>query len=70
VVQLQGDTYAVSKANKVFSEKLLDPSRTTRWVYTKDAVPEGGTTHHVRWAKTPGPVVDKIVDWWATTHPR
>jgi predicted alpha/beta hydrolase len=64
VVQLQGDTYAVSKANKVFTQKLLDPDRTTRWVYAKDATPEGGTTHHVLWAKTPGPVVDKIVDWW------
>lgn len=64
VVQLQGDTYAVSKANKVFSEKLLDPATSTRWVYAKDATPEGGTTHHVRWAKTPAPVVDKVVDWW------
>lgn len=64
VVQLQGDTYAVSKANKVFVDTLLDPATSTRWVYAKDAVPEGGTTHHVMWAKTPGPVVDKIVDWW------
>ncbi|MCW2749891.1 MAG: hydrolase [Aeromicrobium sp.] len=64
VVQLQGDTYAVSKANKVFREKLLHPDRMTHWVYMKDATPAGGTTHHVMWVKTPGPVVDKIVDWW------
>lgn len=64
VVQLQGDTYAVSKANKVFVEKLLDPVKTTRWVYAKDESPEGGNTHHVLWAKTPEPVVDRIVGWW------
>lgn len=64
VIQLQGDTYAVSKANNVFSETLLDPEATIRWLYAQDATPEGGTTHHVMWAKTPGPVVDKIVEWW------
>jgi predicted alpha/beta hydrolase len=66
VIQLQGDTYSVSKANKDFVNKLLDPAITTRWVYTKDAAPEGGNTHHVLWARTPGPVVDKIVDWWGS----
>ena len=65
MVQLQGDTYAVSRANKRFAETFLDPDRSTRWVYTKDAVPEGGTTHHVMWVKTPAPVVDRIVDWFA-----
>lgn len=64
VVQLQGDTYAVSKANKVFVETFLDPDCTTRWVYSKDATPDGGTTHHVMWAKTPAPVVDQIISWW------
>ena len=64
VIQLQGDAYAVSRSNKVFTELFLDPEATARWVYTKDAAPEGGTTDHVMWVKTPGPVVDKIVDWW------
>ncbi len=64
VVQLQGDTYSVPKANKGYVETFLDPEHTTRWVYTKDAVPEGGTTHHVLWVKTPGPVVDQITQWW------
>ncbi len=66
VVQLQGDTYAVSRANKAFVEAFLDPDRTTRWVYAKDAVPEGGTNHHVMWVKTPGPVVDQIIHWFTT----
>ena len=67
VVQLQGDTYAVSGSNKVFTELMIEPAAVTRWVYAKDAVPEGGTTHHVRWVRSPGPVVDRMVDWWAQT---
>lgn len=65
VIQLQGDAYAVSRSNKVFAELFLDPDATTRWVYTKDVVPEGGTTDHVMWVKTPAPVVDKIISWWS-----
>ena len=67
VVQLQGDTYAVSDSNKVFTQMMIEPEAVTRWVYAKDTVPEGGTTHHVRWVKTPGPVVDRIVQWWGAT---
>jgi predicted alpha/beta hydrolase len=67
-IHLQGDALAVSTANKAFVERFLDPERTTRWVYTRDAAPEDGTTDHVQWARTPGPVVDRIVSWW-TTHP-
>ena len=66
VVQLQGDTYAVSASNKLFRDTFLEPSKTTRWVYTKDATPDGGNTHHVMWVKTPGPVADKIVDWFGS----
>jgi len=70
VVQLQGDTYAVSGSNKIFTQMMVDPAAVTRWVYTKDAVPEGGTTHHVQWVRTPEVVVDKLVDWWASRHRR
>jgi predicted alpha/beta hydrolase len=69
VVQLQGDTYAVSRSNKDFMELFLEPDATTRWVYLKDAAPEGGTTHHVMWVKTPAPVVDRIIDWWRSLPP-
>lgn len=68
VINLQGDTYSVAKANALFVEKFLDPARTTKWLYRKDAVPEGGNTHHVLWGKTPGPVVDQIVDWAQQQH--
>ncbi|AXT84983.1 hydrolase [Aeromicrobium sp. A1-2] len=70
VVQLQGDAYSVSAANKLFVETFLDPASTTRWVYTKAAAPDGGTTDHVLWARTPGPVVDQIIAWWPPPTPR
>lgn len=63
VIQLEGDTFSVPKASAKFNETFLDPQAVTHWTYTKDATPEGGNTHHVLWAKTPGPVVDRIVSW-------
>jgi predicted alpha/beta hydrolase len=66
VVQLEGDTYSVAKANEAYVETFFDREHTTHWVYSKDAVPEGGSTHHVLWVKTPGPVVDQITQWWST----
>ena len=65
-VQLEGDSYAVPPSNQAYVDTFLDPDRMTRWLYAKDAVPEGGTTHHVMWAKTPAPVVDQIISWWST----
>ncbi len=73
VVQIQGDTYAVSAANKRFVELFIDPKALTRWVYTKASAPEGGVVHHLTWAKNPDVVVDKIIDWWVSldgTAPR
>jgi predicted alpha/beta hydrolase len=68
VVQLQGDTYAVSGSNKIFTAMMIEPAAVIRWVYTREAAPEGGTTHHVQWVKTPSVVVDKIVEWWSAQH--
>jgi predicted alpha/beta hydrolase len=73
VVDLEGDTYALLPATQRFVDQLLDPATLTRWTYARSAVPEGGTTHHVGWAKTPAPVVDRIVEWWTgpgATDPR
>lgn len=64
VVHLQGDAYAVSAANKRFIELFCEPSAVTRWVYTQDATPEGGTTDHVQWVRHPSVVVDRVVRWW------
>lgn len=69
-IQLQGDALAVSRANTAFVERFCEPDRTSRWFYARDAAPEGGTTDHVQWVRTPGPVVDRVVDWWTTLPPR
>lgn len=70
VVHLQGDAYAVSGANKVFVERFLEPDVVTRWVYTRAATPEGGSTDHVRWALHPAVVVGRAVRWWDEERPR
>jgi len=67
VVRLEGDTYSVPAANDRFVELFIEPSTLTDWTYRKDAVPEGGTTHHIHWVRTPGPVADRVVAWWAET---
>jgi predicted alpha/beta hydrolase len=64
VIHLAGDVYASSGSVKHFSRRLIEPEALTPWHYTRDLVPEGGTTHHVSWAKAPSTVVDKVVDWW------
>ena len=63
-VRLEGDTYAVRASNERFVELFVEPSALTEWTFRKDAVPEGGTTHHIHWVRTPGPVVDRVVAWW------
>ncbi|MCW2831726.1 MAG: hydrolase [Aeromicrobium sp.] len=70
VVQLEGDTLAVPRANQAYISTFLDPDRTTRWVYTAADAPDGGTTDHVSWVRSPGPVVDQILTWWSAQPPR
>lgn len=64
IVHLQGDSFAPSKANKAYIAKFLTPARTTRWVYSKDQVPPGGSNDHVQWVRTPEPVVNQVLAWW------
>ncbi len=66
-VRLEGDTYAVAASNDRFVELFVEPSALTEWTYRKDAVPEGGTTHHIHWVRTPSPVADRVVEWWGET---
>src|SRR5687768_15432849 len=63
-VRLEGDTYAVAPSNSRFVELFIDPPALTEWTYRKDAVPEGGSTHHIHWVRTPGPVAERVVAWW------
>ena len=43
-------------------------SALTEWTYRKDAAPDGGTTHHIHWVRTPGPVADRVVAWWESRN--
>ncbi len=65
VVKLQGDALAVSAATDRYVETFLDPAVTERWTYLRADAPEGGTTDHVQWVRTPQVVVQRIVDWYS-----
>ncbi|MFS0885364.1 serine aminopeptidase domain-containing protein [Aeromicrobium sp. 179-A 4D2 NHS] len=64
-VHLAGDGFSITAAAHRFERTLVEPAALTSWEYTRDLLPEGGTTHHVLWARHPGPVVDRVVRWWA-----
>jgi predicted alpha/beta hydrolase len=66
VVRLEGDTYSMPPATDRYIELFIEPSSLTDWTYRKDAVPEGGSTHHVHWVRTPGPVAGRVVEWWSS----
>ena len=59
---------AYSRLADRYVELFVEPSALTEWTYRKDAVPEGGTTHHIHWVRTPGPVADRIVEWWESRN--
>lgn len=63
-VHLAGDGFSIIAAAHRFERTLVEPDALTSWEYERDLVPEGGSTHHVHWAKHPGPVVERVVRWW------
>ncbi|MFT4187938.1 MAG: alpha/beta hydrolase [Aeromicrobium sp.] len=65
LVQLEGDAYAVARAEDHYAEQFCDPSLTTRWRYTRALAGPDRTTDHVRWVRDPEPVVDRVVEWWS-----
>ncbi len=65
-VRLEGDTYALPASTDRFVETFIEPDALTEWTYPKADVPEGGSTHHVHWVRTPGPVADRVVAWWGS----
>lgn len=64
LVSLEGDTYAPEKAVRALGERLFTPAATTYWTYRDEDVPDGHSNAHLAWARTPGPVVDRVVAWW------
>lgn len=65
-IQLEGDHYAVPRANKIFVRRFIDPAVSTRWRCDAHQMPEGGSTDHILWVKTPQPIVSRVVEWWDT----
>ena len=63
-VRLEGDTFALPVSTDRFVELLVDPDALSQWTYPKADVPDGGSTHHIHWVRTPGPVADRVVAWW------
>lgn len=69
VVTLEGDRLAPASAVDAFADRLFDVRTLTRWTYRTVDVPPGASNDHVAWVRSPGPVVDRVVAWWATTGP-
>ncbi|MFW0785709.1 alpha/beta hydrolase [Gordonia sp. CPCC 206044] len=63
-VRLAGDRLVTTAAAEHF-ESCIDPESLTTWTYTTDRCPPDGSVDHVRWVRTPAPVVNRIVTWWA-----
>lgn len=67
IVSLEGDTLAPVKAVDAYARDLFAPLAVTRWHYRHADVPDGASNDHIRWVRSPGPVVDRAVAWWAAT---
>jgi len=64
LVTLEGDTYAPERAVDAFARRLFAPTAVTRWTYRIADVPDGASNDHIRWARDPQRVVDRVVSWW------
>ncbi|GEM31823.1 hypothetical protein NN3_28300 [Nocardia neocaledoniensis NBRC 108232] len=64
VIALGGDTLAPRRGIDAFARRLFAPDAVTRWDYERSAVPPGASNDHIQWVRSPGPVVDRVVDWW------
>ncbi|MBD1322283.1 alpha/beta hydrolase [Gordonia hankookensis] len=64
-VRLADDRLVPARAAERF-ERAFHPAARTTWTYSADDCPPGGSVGHVRWARTPDAVVDRIVDWWTS----
>lgn len=70
LVALEGDRLAPERAVERFGDQLFAPGAVTGWVYRHAEVPAGASNDHIRWVRSPGPVVDRVLRWWAAVGPR
>ncbi|MEU4162839.1 alpha/beta hydrolase [Actinoplanes sp. NPDC026670] len=68
VVALEGDRLAPEKPVRSFAARLFAVEAVTLWHYRHTDVPAGASNDHIGWARRPGPVVDRIVSWWAANR--
>ncbi|MEV0685648.1 alpha/beta hydrolase [Nocardia sp. NPDC050378] len=68
IVYLEGDTLAPRRGVDSFARELFAAGSATRWDYTRAEVPAGASNDHIKWVRSPGPVVDRIVAWWSELH--
>ncbi|MFD6397336.1 serine aminopeptidase domain-containing protein [Nocardia sp. NPDC060249] len=64
VIALEDDALAPRRGIEAFARRLFTPGRVTRWDYRAAEVPVGASNDHIKWVRTPGPVVDRIATWW------
>jgi predicted alpha/beta hydrolase len=64
IVSLGDDRLSPKPAVEDFAERLFAPQAVTRWHYSRDEVPVGESNDHIAWVRTPGLVVDRILEWW------
>lgn len=63
-VRLDGDSLVTPDAASAL-ERHFDAGARTVWTYGTDACPPDGSLDHLRWVRTPEPVVERIVAWWS-----
>lgn len=72
-ISLEGDELSPVGTVDALAD-LWDPSHVERWHRRLDEVPEGASNDHIGWARTPEPMVERIMEWWArveaSTDPR
>lgn len=62
LIDLEGDWLAPGRAVDAFADRFFPAAQ--RWTYRDEMVPDGGSNGHIRWARSAGPVVDTVRQWW------
>ncbi|GAC70306.1 serine aminopeptidase domain-containing protein [Gordonia soli] len=62
-IRLAGDALVSAPAARHLESAIAAAARTV-WTYGDADRPEGGSLDHIRWARTPQPVVARVRDWW------